>query len=92
MNSYITELPVILDSFLITVVNTTGISIRVEGKGSEKPQNGEQRLSKLIQPNDINWFHFQLHLLHNEAKSMAYLTSQLCGDIQPSSCLLVLGR
>ena len=48
MNSYITELPAILDSVRTTVANITGISIGVEGGGSRKPQSGEQRLSKLI--------------------------------------------
>ena len=35
----------------------------------------------LKQPHGISRCYFQLHIIHKIAKSMANLTSQLCGDL-----------
>ena len=88
MDSYVVEMPAILDSLFHKVVNTTSIPIGVEDEGGGEPRSvGTSDAKIFLWPNGFNSGCFQLHMSQNVATSMPSLTSQSCSDSLPAVCL-----
>ena len=90
LNGQLAELPAILDSLFSGLVNTTSTSIRVECGGwwgSHKLAGSSDFKSELSQIVSIEALLSSTYVSQSVAKSMANVTSQSCGDLQPAVCL-----